>query len=787
MVAAPARADLPASRSALIGRDEEVARLRGLLLADQRRLVTLVGPAGVGKTRLAVEAARAVAAEFADGARFVPLAAVTDPALVAAAVAEALDVRPGGDAPAVLATALRDVEALLLLDNLEQVAAGAATTVAALLQAPGVAVLATSRTPLRLPGETVVPVEPLPVPSPDAATPVLADSPAVRLFLERARAVDPLLAPSPAVLAAVGGVVRRLDGLPLAIELAAARSGLLSPTGLLERLGRRLPALAAAGVDIPERHRTLRSALAWSHDLLDPDERRLFRRLAPFAGGFGLDGLQAVAGDGEEGADAAGGATAVVAGGEGLAGGDDDWALLDRLAALVDDSLVRRIDRGDGPPRFLLLETVREYAGERLAEAGEAREVYGRHADWALGLAEAAWGAQWTEAEAAAYGRLETEHDNLRAALAWALAADPPLARRLAGALWWFWWSRGHIGEGHEWCRRALALPGGADEPWRPRFLAGAAFFATDRDERGRELELSEAALAAAEAAGDAEAIGLALIVRAFAVGAYDRLAEAEALAERAVAVLDAANVTRLLPLALTNLAVLRWFHDRPAALRAMEQAVHGYRVVGWRFGLAGGLVNLAGSRLLLGQAEAAAEPLREALAVIRDGPRSVVGAEVVALLAALAAARGRFERAARLLGGMTAYARRLGAQPHHPASELIEPTAEAARRALGDVRAERARRAGAALDDAALLAEAEAEALDDDGALEAARALAALSPREREVLRLLAAGRSDKEIGDALFISPRTVQSHAARLYAKLGVTNRTEAAALALRHGLA
>ncbi|MDX1530072.1 MAG: protein kinase, partial [Rhodothermales bacterium] len=433
---APARASsaLPAPLTSFVGREVEVERLGRLL--EAARLVTLTGPAGTGKTRLAVEAARRIEHGFADGAAFVPLAPVRDPALVPSALAQALGVEASGPAlPDALADALRGCELLLVLDNFEQVTAAAPAVGALLGACPRLRVLATSRVPLRLSGEREAPVPPLAVPEPEA-TPdpdgLLAHA-AVRLFVERAQAVDPAFALTPENAAAVAALCARLDGLPLAIELAAARTKLFAPAALLARLGHRLDLLANRMHDRPARHHTLRQALAWSYDLLGPEEQRLYRRLGVFRGGCTIEAAEAVAG---------------------LDGADD---VLDGLAALVDHSLLRTTTGADGEPRFEMLETVRTFALERLAEAGERAEAQGAHAHHVLDLAERA-APELTGAEQGTWlDRLDAEHDNLRAALDAAEAdGDTGLGLRLGTALWRFWLVRGHLAEGRRRLERLL-------------------------------------------------------------------------------------------------------------------------------------------------------------------------------------------------------------------------------------------------------------------------------------------------------------------------------------------
>jgi predicted ATPase/class 3 adenylate cyclase len=391
--------NLPTAASPLLGREREVAELVELL--GGRRLVTVTGPGGTGKTRLALQVAAGLVGTVSDGVFWVALGPLTDPALVRTEIAQAIG------APDDLRGFLRGRALVLLLDNFEHLLDAAPMVAELLATAPGLRVLATSRAPLRISGEVEYPLDPLDPPD------------AVALFVERARAVGRDIEPD----ATVEAVCKRLDSLPLAIELAAARLRLLAPAALLARLERALPLLTDGSRDAPERQRTLRATIEWSYDLLDDESRRLLARLAVFAGSFPVEAAESVC-----------------------------EAKVSELSALVDFSLLKPIS----DERLLMLETIREYGLERLAESGEEETFRTRHAEEFARLAEAAYELR-DQAEAEWSSRLDRDHDDLRAALDWLSNTDPDAALELAGALGWFWFTRGYLAEGDARLRAVLA------------------------------------------------------------------------------------------------------------------------------------------------------------------------------------------------------------------------------------------------------------------------------------------------------------------------------------------
>lgn len=447
--------NLPSWLAPLIGRQREITALQHLLGEEEVRLVTLTGPGGTGKTRLALAAA-GITERYRDGVWFVDLAPIADPSLVASTIANTLGVRERGAAPVqdALREYLRARQVLLVLDNFEQVLEAAPLVVTLLTSCPHLQVLATSREPLRLRGEREYPVSPLP----------LAD--AVALFSERARAVQPEFTISGELEPVISAICARLDGLPLAIELAAARIRLLPPGAMLARLERRLQVVGSGPRDLPARQQTLRRTIDWSHDLLTPQEQKLFARLAVFVGGCTLEAAEVIGSWGDR-----------------VIGETRDPntptphepITLDLVASLVGKSLLRQVEGADGEPRLMMLETINEYARERLEASGEAEALRRAHASYALALAEEAYGELTGPRQAQWLARLEEEHDNLRAAMSWAReVGESEFWLRLAWSLWRFWELRFRLREGRQWLEGALAADDGSNPVARARALNGA-------------------------------------------------------------------------------------------------------------------------------------------------------------------------------------------------------------------------------------------------------------------------------------------------------------------------
>ena len=674
--------NLPAQMTSFVGREREVGEVCDLV--RQSRLVTLTGPGGAGKTRLSLRVAEQLQPEYPGGAFFVELAPIRDAGMIPTTIAQSIGLREDPQRPVIdlLEEHLRDLRLLLVVDNFEQVVDGAPLLGRLLAAAPRLTVLVSSREVLHLRGEQEYPVPPLGVPDPSVHLPVevLTRFDAVALFVQRARAVRPDFDLDEQNAPAVASICARLDGLPLAIELAAARIKLFDPVALLARLERSMTTLLASAVrDVPERQRTLRGAIAWSHDLLDTPERILFRRLAIFVGGCTIERAVAVCDPEDElGID-----------------------MIDALAALVDKSLLRRAGAPDGEPRFLMLGTIRDFGLERLAESEDGPAIRRRYEDHFVDLARAAEPELLGARSSAWLDRLDAERDNMRFAIQW--AADDGRtddALEAAGSLWRFWQQRGHLVEGRETLQALLDRPL-AMSPTRARAralvgLGGVAYWQAD---------IADAERAYAEAVeiergiDDPRGLADALYNAGFVAALLGDHAGARAAHDEAIRIYESIG-DRAGRLTVREALVFILLHsgDLPAARSVAEDNLAALRADDEPLRTASGLSALIAINLKDGAFEAAHACLREAIGTYRPTGDSQRISSLLTLGAALAFAEGDPVRAARISGAAAAIVESLGriATPMQLLG-VDDPVADA-RVALGDADFEAAYAAGRSL-----------------------------------------------------------------------------------------
>jgi predicted ATPase/DNA-binding CsgD family transcriptional regulator len=757
---APGR--LPRPRTSFVGRESELAQARHLL--GHNRLLTLTGPGGCGKTRLSIALAASEMGAFPHGVRFVPLAAISDASLVPVSIAQGMGLQDSRGGPLLehLSGYLGDRKVLLVLDNFEHVLAAGEFVQELLAGSSQLRILVTSRSPLHLSGEQEFPVPALRVPEPGGARSVdaVAACESAQLFAARAGALVPGFAVEEQNAGAIAGIVERLDGLPLAIELAAARVKLLPPAAILARLEDSLGLLVSGGRDAPDRQRTLRATISWSYDLLSEAARRLLAAASVFRGGISLESIEAVC------------AEALHLG----------VPVLDAVQELVDQSLLRLAVPSAPVPRHAMLETVREFAAGRLNTMPEAAAIRAAHAAQFGRLAkDLARPPCWPAGKG--LDLLELEHDNFRVALDWYRREDPSATLRLANRLTAFWSARGHFSEGRRRLGELLELVPD-DDPERVDALSGAAWLATDQGDRASAISLLDESIVRARATHDVGREATALYYRGRARQSIGDPAGGGADIERALELQTGTGDDAGLAAALWWAGASAMFEDDlRLAIERFERCAELSGALGLPAIEARALQLLGVSRLELGDLHGAKSALGKGVPAIADiGDRFAIPVGLSAL-AGLAAKGGRPRAALRLAGAAAAYEEVNQTYRPQKIRAFLDGWLAPVRTTVGTAAAK-------LFDEGRGLAPGQAITLGlDDKPEDPWRAgpSASLTRREQEIAALVATGLTNREIAGQLFLSVRTVEAHVDHILSKLGFRTRTQLAAWMHEEGLA
>ncbi len=760
-------ARLPAPLTPIVGREDEVALAVSLLRREEVRLLTLTGPGGVGKTRLAIKVANDLGAEYPDGVAFVSLASLADPERTVDAVAAALQIGQVGALPLreALLTHLAGANLLLVLDNFEHLLTAADLVTDILQSAPSVTILVTSRTLLRVSGEHAFPVPPLRLPTPEneGSLEDVLESPAVRVFAMRAASVAPSFTLSAITAPMVADICRRLDGLPLAIELAAARVNALPLPTLRDRLDRSLPLLTGGSRNAPRRHQTMRDAISWSYGLSDGDEQIVFRRLAVFAGGFTLDAAETVGGLGAL-----------------------QTSVLEIVGSLVEKSLLQPAASLTKEPRFTLLETVRAFALEQLEASGELSVAQRAHAAWCVAFVEGfGHDSQTMLAQLSWLPAIEAEYGNVLAALSWLEGSgDTGALLRLTTAVRPLWEVRGHHDEAIMRLERGLVMSEGdhtVPGPVRMKAFIGLGRHYTRRGQLDLAQSRIQASLELAESLGDRRAMATALYSLGGAETNRERYDHAIPYLERALGIYETLGD----PIGLCGSHYFRGICEYgqgkfAESVADIEAAVQVRRTRGLVFNLSILLNALGLLRAEMGAIQAAIAALTESRTIWQSmiGTNREIQAEWLVVAAFLERRRGQPWLAARLGGAAEALTEAVKVPLVVPPPRQYAEWVAELRDEIGEAAFAGAWAAGRLLS----VSDAVGEALAPPATLPEGVGTA-LSPRESEVLGLIAQGKSDRAIADDLFLSVRTVEGHVARVFTKLGIHSRADA----IRHVLA